>query len=123
MGANGTNENQPQFRFKAGALAEALEVLDEMLRSLAAQTGEMAFVRAANALYQQPGGRPVINDEGLIEEARWLLQRGKAKSLNQALRKVAATVSDGDGIRSIAERLRRKMRADEKIDPRNSFSG
>jgi hypothetical protein len=123
MAIDDEKRNQPQFRFKAAGLAEAVEIFEEMLRSLAVQTGEAAFERAANALYQQPSGRPSINDARLIEEARWLIQQGKAKSINQALHKVATTVADGNGVKSIAERLRRKMRAAAKIHPRNGFSG
>jgi len=105
------------------SLAESLSAADQYLRSLAKRTGEPAFMRAANALYQQPSGRPSINDHKLIEEARWLFEQGKAKSMNQALRKVAMTVVDEDGIKAVAERLRRKMAAEAKIDPRNYFSG
>ncbi len=71
-------------------------------------------MRAANALHQQAPGRPSIDDAKLIEEAVWLFKQGKAKSINQALRKVARTVADQEGVRSVAERLRRKMRADAK---------
>ncbi len=98
----------------AEGLAGTVLATDDVLRCLAEQTGDPAFMRAANALHQQAPGRPSIDDAKLIEEAVWLFKQGKAKSINQALRKVARTVADQEGVRSVAERLRRKMRADAK---------
>jgi len=104
-------------------LAASIRTLDEILRDLAELSGEPAFLRAANALRQIPAGRPALNDTKLIEEAIWLFNQGRVKSMNQALQKVARTVADEEDVRAVAERLRRKMRADAKIHPRNGFSG
>jgi hypothetical protein len=82
------------------------------LRSLAARMREPAFARAANALQQAgPGGsgRPAVDDRRLIEEAQWLLESGRARSLNDALTRVARTVN-GSRVRSTVERLRYKIR-------------
>ncbi|KQR77798.1 hypothetical protein ASG03_15615 [Rhizobium sp. Leaf341] len=97
--------------------------IDDLLRLLAHKTGNADFLRAANALHRQPAGRPSIDDAKLIGEALWLHRNGKAKTINQALMKVARTVADEGGVKSVAERLRRKMHAAAKSLPRNSFSG
>ena len=102
---------------------EMVVAIDDLLRLLADETGNGDFLRAANALHRQPAGRPSIDDVKLIEEALWLHRNGKAKTVNQALTKVAQTVAVDGGVKSVAERLRRKMHATAKSLPRNSFSG
>lgn len=85
--------------------------VEEDLRALAERTGEVAYLRAANALHQQRAGRPAANDRRLIEEVHDLVQSGEVPSLNRALRQVARTVP-GQNPRSVAERLRRKIAAE-----------
>jgi hypothetical protein len=79
------------------------------LRSLSERTGNRAYLRAANAIFQQTGGRPAVDDRKLVEEARWLLSSGVAPNMHQAVLQVARTVCGSQSERSVAERLRRKM--------------
>lgn len=99
----------------AGAVSVS-EVAAELDR-LAAQTGDPAYSKAARALLWDVPGRRPVNDDSAIEEAQWLMQSGAAKSLNAALRQVAKTRNSGASIRSVVERLRRKIAARRKIYP------
>lgn len=100
-------------------LSPSLKVADlcDALEVLALESGNPAFSRAARALYQQDGGRPSIDDRMAIAEARELLSTGKAKSVAQALAMVAKARSpagDERAVRSMAERLRRKIALEKK---------
>lgn len=90
---------------------EAPPSLDDVaaaLEDLATRTGEIAFERAARALYQSSPGRKAVDDRAALAEVRWLLETGEARSLNDALRMVAKSLRGSGNIRSVAERLRRK---------------
>ncbi|PVE26435.1 hypothetical protein DC522_01340 [Microvirga sp. KLBC 81] len=107
-------------------LADALEAgernflhdLSEALQTLAKKTGDAACARAARAMNQQSPGRPAMNDTKAIEEALDLFEQGEARSLSQALYRVARRLNpygDRKSWRSIAERLRRKYAKTKKV--------
>ena len=78
------------------------------LERLAGETGDAAFLRAAQSLFQQPPGRPAINDEAALREADFLIESGRARSMRDALMRVARARSMHGNLRSIYDRLRRK---------------
>lgn len=87
------------------------EVARELER-LAETTGNIAFARAARALFQvEPPGRPAINDAAAIAEAVALFKSGQATSLHKAFLRVARAIDGYADPRSVAERLRRKFNA------------
>ena len=78
-------------------------------------TIKAALGRACRALFQQPGGRRPMNDVALLQEVESLLISGLAKSENDAIAKVAATISaDARALKANTERLRRKRRKAQK---------
>lgn len=85
------------------------------LERLAAETGDPAYSRAARALFWDTPGRRPINDAAAIAEAQWLVRTGGTKSLNAALRQIAKTFRTDVPIKSIVERLRRKVAISRKI--------
>lgn len=95
----------------ASAPATIAEVAAELER-LADATGESAYRRAARALYQQPAGRPPVDDRNALAEVRWLISTGKVASTHAALLQVARAICGRNSIRATAERLRKKLAAD-----------
>ena len=91
-------------RASAGEVADALD-------QLAARSGEEAFARAARVLRRGPGGRPARNDAAAVQEVEHLLKTGAARTLNKALRRVAAATEPYGRRKSVVERLRRKVSA------------
>lgn len=90
---------------------ELAELLDTERRLLAdaKRTGNPAYERAARALTQQSPGRPSFDDRRALAEVRELVERGT--TTNRALTMVVATLrADGCNPKSVAERLRRKLK-------------
>ncbi|GAA2821523.1 hypothetical protein [Aminobacter aminovorans] len=79
------------------------------LDDAAERSGDRRYVRARNALAAASPGRPRVDDERLIEEAKWLLDSGQVKNLNRALLMVARSANITTCHRSFAERLRQKI--------------
>ncbi|KFG71041.1 hypothetical protein [Microvirga sp. BSC39] len=82
-----------------------------VLEDLCEPTGDRDFARAGRDLYQQPAGRPAVDDSKAIEEALFLFEQGEAPTLNNAFMRVAGRLvgySDRRRMRSTAERLRKK---------------
>ncbi|MBB4257293.1 hypothetical protein [Bradyrhizobium sp. CIR3A] len=83
-------------------------------------TFKAALARARRALFQQPRGRRPMDDRALLQEVESILNSGLAKSENDALAKVAATVSvDARSLKANTERLRRKLRTAQKSSHEN----
>ncbi|RWC17046.1 MAG: hypothetical protein EOS51_18120 [Mesorhizobium sp.] len=91
-------------------ILEMIATLDDA----AERTGDRCYVRARNALAASAPGRPKLDDRLSIQEAKWLLETGQVSNLNQALLMVAKTENSHRSTRSIAERLRRKIKAETK---------
>jgi hypothetical protein len=103
-------DNHDPDRQSSVTPAEMARRLDD----LAAVTGNRAYARAAAALRQPPPGRSSIDDHAALAEARYLVASGQAQSEAHACRLVARTLGPKSSIRSTAERLRRKLRAEAK---------
>jgi len=105
----GVSGNAP-IADEAQATRTAGEIAD-WLEQLGTATGDRQFARAARTLRQGTSpGRPLINDDQALSEAQWLLETGKAKTLNGALERVSRSVGGYAKPRSVVERLRRKIR-------------
>lgn len=104
-------------RLKLPGIAPSLSDLAADLERWAEETGNGAYLRAARALWQQPAGRPAIDDRQAIAEVNSHLETGRAQSLSQACMLVAQAIGPLGQERSTAERLRRK------INPRKRLSG
>jgi hypothetical protein len=89
--------------------AEKAELLGR-LEALAEASGDPDLLRASRAVRQYSPGRPAIDDTLALEEVQWLVESGKAKTVNQALTRVAQSIAGYQNIRSVAERLRQKMK-------------
>lgn len=92
------------------SLAEVAAWLDD----LAARTGNPAYRRAGAALRQPTPGRTPIDDKRALVEVRHLLATGLARTEARACLMVARTLHPTGSAKSIAERLRRKLRGQEK---------
>lgn len=84
--------------------------IEDGLRQLAEVTDDPRLKRAVRMLDKPVGGRPAVHDARLITDALHLIETGEAPNLNQALLRVARTVSGRQSEKSIAERLRRKIK-------------
>lgn len=80
----------------------------EALQSMAEETGDKAYARAARTLHQLTGGRPPIDDSKAIAEAVNLYETGAVPSMNRAFGRVARGLNPYGNRRATAERLRRK---------------
>lgn len=102
------SDNRPTGIDAVACIAIELQRLSES--SLPAEA-RAAFRRAHRALFQQSAGRHPTNDRRLLRDAEQLLAMGLAKSENDALAKVAATIAtDFQSLKTTIERLRRKRR-------------
>ena len=84
------------------------------LERLADLTGDPAYLRAARALSQLPGGRPSIDDRLALEEVQAILDDGRTKTESAALLLVAKSICRGEDPKHVAERLRKKWVALKK---------
>lgn len=87
-----------------GAVADALLRIAEL-------TGDAAYRRAAKVLTQLPPGRQAIDDRLALQDAQAMLDDGHAKSRRAALLMAAKAICRGKNPRHVAERLRRKWKA------------
>ena len=94
---------------------DLLHAMAAALRALSEATGEPAFCRAERALFQQPAGRPAINDAQAVAEAVDLFERGEARSLSDAFNQVARAKAPYGNRRSVAEWFRRNHARQQKV--------
>jgi hypothetical protein len=78
------------------------------LDRLAEEDGRCAH--AAGILRGRPGGRRTIDDRAALAEIGWLLERGDARSVNDAAMRVAVTISGSHSVEATASRLAKKYR-------------
>jgi hypothetical protein len=82
-----------------------------VLTTLADQTGDRRYARAAGVLRGRTGGRPVKQDYAALERVAALLADGTAASIPQAARFVARAFWGEESSIAAAGRLERKFRA------------
>lgn len=109
------SDGPPPSSHKAPAGIDAVAIvaidLQRLSESSLPPATRAAFRRALRALYQQSAGRHPTNDRKLLRDAEALLAMGLAKSENDALARVAATIAtDFQSLKTTIERLRRKRR-------------
>jgi hypothetical protein len=89
----------------------SVPTIDELvawLDLLAAQDSRCGV--AAGFLRGNPPGRPTINDNAALAQIDWLLERGDSPSVENAAKRVAATMGSFHSVSSTAARLARKYR-------------
>lgn len=95
----------------ATSTGAAPRLIGEALAEIHRQTGVNSYARAARAIFQDSAaGRPAIDDRAALEEAQWLFESRRAPTLNCALLRVARAICGASSPRSVAERLRRKLK-------------
>ena len=89
------------------------DLVRDLLETIAEETGDRSYRRAANALmWELPGGKPKNPraDDRAIADAQDLLAKGGAKSLHNALVLTARAKWPYANSESVAERLRRRIK-------------
>ena len=83
-------------------------LVSDWLVFLADLHGEPAYLRAANTILAQTGGRPKQDDRAALAEVAWLVKNGKARNAWDGCWKVAGTLPGSASRRSKAKRLHKK---------------
>ena len=73
------------------------------------RTGDPILQRAARAIAWPSGGRPPADDRAALEEARWQVENGFARSMHAAFLRLAKSLGRRNP-KAYAERLRRKAK-------------
>jgi hypothetical protein len=103
------NENRAAGAAVAALAPGDVYVVENVLRQLAEISGNPAFGRAARALLV-PAGRHSLNDGAALAEMERALSNGRANSVEEAARHVAATLPGRWSLESATARLARKFR-------------
>jgi hypothetical protein len=81
------------------------------LDQLAASSGDRRYRHAASIVRASHAGRPASPDDALVTEVAWLVDTGRAGTIEAAARLVATAWTDPQSVAASTRRLARKARA------------